>query len=388
VFCSKSPSKLAEIDRQLVKLLGERIAAMADSPDEIDSTTLKTELARAGVPEFVWRSLLTSAAAAATITQSDQLTSSTDFSKTDSPKRVTLIGGTGKMGLFFADQLIDAGHQVELMGRDDWQDAEMFLGNADLVMVCVPTDQAVSVIEKAAPFLRQTTALTDIISIKAPILEAMLTHHSGPVIGLHPMFGPGTRSFLSQNVVVCPGRKVSAFDWLLKLIERNGGQLRISSALEHDQMMATVQGIRHFMTFGLGVFLATEDVDVARSLELSSPLYRLAIATASRFFAQSSSLSLEIMIGSEQSRRILQRLSTTYAQLASAASCHDLECLKSAFETAHQTFQTVMPHSRQETDHLIESLSVFLAASKVEPLEVNRQQESIKWSRQVDRIVS
>ncbi|WP_413160928.1 prephenate dehydrogenase/arogenate dehydrogenase family protein [Capilliphycus salinus ALCB114379] len=380
VLCSKSTSKLEEIDRQLVKLLGERIAAMADSPDEINSTALKTELDASGVPEFVWRRLLTSAKAAAKITPTDDSRSSTDFSKTDSPKRVTLIGGTGKMGLFFAEQLIGAGHQVELMGRHDWQDAEVLLGNADLVMVCVPTQQAVSVIEKAAPYLRQTTALTDIISIKAPILEAMLTHHSGPVMGLHPMFGPGTRSFLSQNVVVCPGRSDQAFDWLLKLIERNGGLLRTSEASEHDRMMATVQGIRHFMTFGLGVFLATEGVDVARSLELSSPLYRLAIATASRLFAQSGSLSLEIMIGSPESRYLLQRLSQTIAQLASAASCGDVERLQTAFETAHQAFQTVVPDALPQTDHVIESLSIFLAASRVEPRSLGCQQESLQGS--------
>lgn len=370
VFCPKSPSELEEIDRQLVKLLGERIAAMADSQtDDPNSTALKTELDRAGVPEFVWRRLLTSAAAAATIAKSEDSESSENPDPMDLPRRVTLIGGGGKMGQFFAEELIRAGHRVEIMGRDDWQDADVLLGNADLVMVCVPTEQAVGAIQKAAPYLRQRTALTDIISIKAPILEAMLTYHSGPVMGLHPMFGPGTRSFLSQNVVVCPGRTDGAFDWLLRLIERNGGKLRTSSAAEHDRMMATVQGIRHFMTFGLGVFLATEGVDVPRSLELSSPLYRLAVATASRFFAQSGTLSLEIMMGSPESRSILQRLSQTYDQLASAARCEDFDRLKTAFETAHQTFQTVVPDTLPETDHIIESLSIFLAASRVEPLE-------------------
>ncbi|MCG5058045.1 MAG: prephenate dehydrogenase/arogenate dehydrogenase family protein [Limnoraphis sp. WC205] len=385
VFCSKSPSKLEDIDRQLVKLLGERIAAIAEEQsNHMNSTVLKTELDQAGVPEFVWRNLLTSAAAAATISPSV----TEDLGRTDWPQQVTLIGGTGKMGQFFAEQITHAGHQVRIMGRDDWDDAEVLLGNADLVMVCVPTQQAVSVIKKAASYLRETTALTDIISIKAPIVEAMLTYHSGPVMGLHPMFGPGIGSFLSQNVVVCPGRSESAFDWLLRLIERNGGKLRTSSATEHDRMMGTVQGIRHFMTFGLGVFLATEGVDVARSLELSSPLYRLAIAQASRLFAQNDSLCLEIMMGSPESRGILQRLSTTYAQLASAASCCDRDSLKRAFEIAHQTFQTVVPQTLPETDHIIESLSVFLAASTVESPEADCVQPSMQPPRKLNTIVS
>lgn len=370
MFCSKSPSKLEDIDRQLVKLLGERIAAMADFENaENRSGAIATELADAGVPEFLWRNLLINATAAANMTQSSSSKLPEDTDPETVSKQVTLIGGNGKMGQLFAKQLSLAGHQVQIMGRDDWGNAEMLLGDADLVMVCVPTEQAISVIEKAAPYLRETTALTDLISIKTPILEAMLDHHHGPVMGLHPMFGPGINSFLSQNIVVCPGRMDSAFQWFLSLIEQMGGQLRISSAAEHDQMMATVQGIRHFMNFGLGVFLATEGVDVARSLELSSPLYRLAIAQVSRVFTQSGYLSLELMMASPESRRILQGLSTTYAQIASAASCCDLDSLKMAFETAHQTFQTATPHTLSETDHVIESLSVFLAAYGVKPLE-------------------
>ncbi|MDY7023665.1 MAG: prephenate dehydrogenase/arogenate dehydrogenase family protein, partial [Cyanobacteriota bacterium] len=220
MFCSKSPSKLEDIDRQLVKLLGERIAAMADFENaENRSGAIATELADAGVPEFLWRNLLINATAAANMTQSSSSKLPEDTDPETVSKQVTLIGGNGKMGQLFAKQLSLAGHQVQIMGRDDWGNAEMLLGDADLVMVCVPTEQAISVIEKAAPYLRETTALTDLISIKTPILEAMLDHHHGPVMGLHPMFGPGINSFLSQNIVVCPGRMDSAFQWFLSLIE-------------------------------------------------------------------------------------------------------------------------------------------------------------------------
>lgn len=152
--------------------------------------------------------------------------------------------------------------------------------------------------------------------------------------------------------------------------------MRTCSAAEHDGMMATVQAVRHFMTFGLGVFLASEGIDVARSLELSSLLYRLAIAQTSRLFAQGGFLSRSLMMASEQSRSILDRLSLTYAQLAEAASSGDWERLKTAFETAHQAFQTVTPRTLPETDHIIESLSIFLAASQVEPVAVNSEKKS------------
>ena len=92
--------------------------------------------------------------------------------------------------------------------------------------------------------------------IKAPFVQAMLQQHSGPIIGLHPMFGPSVKSFLAQKVVVCPGRKDQAFQWLLDLIESEGAQLIWSPPDEHDKIMVIVQAIRQFLTFSLGLFLA------------------------------------------------------------------------------------------------------------------------------------
>jgi prephenate dehydrogenase/chorismate mutase/prephenate dehydrogenase len=258
--------KLKQIDQELIELVGKRIAVLAESePLSLDEqlSNFTPLLAQAGVPKFVWKNLVISCFAA--------LATASSSPANIKPRQVTVIGGRGLMGRFFTQQLSVAGHDVNILEHNDWNHADRLLAEAELVLVCVPIEHTLDVIRKAARYLDTTTALADITSIKTPIVQAMLEHHKGPIMGLHPMFGPSVKSFLSQNVVVCPGRRDEAFQWLLDLIESEGGKLIMSTPEEHDQMMVAIQAIRHFCAFSLGVFLAEEGIDIDRSLKLNLP---------------------------------------------------------------------------------------------------------------------
>jgi prephenate dehydrogenase/chorismate mutase/prephenate dehydrogenase len=100
---------------------------------------------------------------------------------------------------------------VNIFKHDDWNHAGRLLAETELALVCVPIECTLDVIRKTARSLDTTTALADTTSIKALIVQAMLEYHTGLVLGLHPMFGSGVNSFLSQNVVVCPA--TALFIW-------------------------------------------------------------------------------------------------------------------------------------------------------------------------------
>ncbi len=353
------PLILKEIDREIINLLSKRIAILNDSNLSVqaESGDITKLLAQSGVPEFVWKSITISCAAA--IASS---TSSTPIK----PRKVTVIGGYGKLGRFFSQQLFNAGHQVSILEHNDWDEAPRLLGEAQLVLVCVPIEHTLTVIQKAAPYLKVDTALADITSVKTPIVQELLKQHTGPVLSLHPMFGPGVESFLSQNVIVCPGRQEQAFTWLLDLIESNGGKLIACTPEEHDRMMVAIQAIRHFTTFSLGVFLAEEGIDISRSLDFSSPLYRLEIDMVSRLFAQDPALYVDIMLTAEERRQAITRLVETYRRLAQLVETEDGAGLKREFEATRSTFAQGANQAVAESNHIIDSLSLLLAAKVAE----------------------
>jgi prephenate dehydrogenase/chorismate mutase/prephenate dehydrogenase len=252
----------------------------------------------------------------------------------NSSRRVTVVGGRGVMGQFFVQQLSAAGHIVNILEQDNWSHAKQLLDGADLALICVPIEYTQTVIRDIAQYLSPTTALADITSVKAPIVQTMLSCHSGPVMGLHPMFGPKVSSFQSQNIVVCPGRTDEAFQWLLKLIKQEGGKLMICTPEEHDRMMITIQSLRHFVSFSLGIFLTDEGIDIQQSLELASPSYRELIDMTNRLFCQSGELVADIMLFTQERREAIVKLADTFNRLAQLAMHNDRESLIREFQSA------------------------------------------------------
>jgi prephenate dehydrogenase len=348
------PNNLKEIDQALISLLAQRInilrSTRADSPP--NPVEMNHQLVQNRVPSFVWNSLVTLCTAASKIAIAPSHSSS---------KRVVLVGGGGQMGSFLGHELAIAGHRVSNLGRD-WQNAERLVHEADLILICVPISQVLSVVQKIAPMLSPATALADITGVKTPVVEAMLKHYAGPVLGLHPMFGPGVGSLLSQNVVVCPGRRSEAFRWFLEFLQHRGARLTHCTPQEHDQMMVTVQAIRLFLTFGLGVFLAEAEVDLDRSLQITSPPYRLQLNLVNRLFAQDAALPIEMMTSLEERRQAIGQFANTISRLAHLVEQKDQEGLQQLFESTCRSFQGQMPRALAESNYLVESLSVLLAA--------------------------
>ncbi|MDZ8184942.1 MAG: prephenate dehydrogenase/arogenate dehydrogenase family protein [Nostoc sp. ChiSLP02] len=243
------------------------------------------------------------------------------------PRKITIIGGHGRMGRLFKEQFSALGHNVSVLEHQDWQYAEKLLNTAELVLVSVPIEYTVDVIKRAAKYLAPTTALCDITSIKTQPTQAMLEHHSGPVMGLHPMFGPNIKSFLGQKFVICPARNDDAFQWLLSSIQNLGGELIVCTAEEHDRMMVIIQAVQHFCRLSFGIFLAETGIDIEQSLLMSTPSYQQQIDSIKRLFSQNSHLCVDIMLATEERCEAINSLANTYKRLARLVRKKDREAL-------------------------------------------------------------
>ncbi len=278
-------------------------------------------------------------------------------------RKITIIGGCGQMGQFFSRELSSVGHQVCAFGNQDWFRADELLNDADLVIISVPIERTVEVIKRAAQYLKPTTAIADITSVKTEPVKAMLEYHKGAVMGLHPMFGPKVECFAEQIMVVCSGRNDDEFRWLLDFFVDRGSKLVESTPEEHDQMMVIVQAMRHFARFSLGVFLAEENIDIQRSLLMSSPTYRQEIDIIKRLFAQSSHLCADIMLATEERCEAIVSLAETYSRLAKLVQQKDREALIKEFESTQSFFNQVLDFEENNTgevnDYLINNKFTF-----------------------------
>lgn len=223
------------------------------------------------------------------------------------PGAVILIaGGRGGMGAYFHHWFLEAGYQVRILDKDDWPNVRELCSGIDLAFVCVPIETTSTVIEQLSPHLPGKAVLSDITSVKAGPVEAMMKHHSGPVIGLHPLFGPSTSTLDKQIVVAVSGRDSAACQWVTDQFAAWGSVIVRSGAREHDEIMDIVQSLRHFATFTFGQFLQRRNINLQRTLEFSSPIYRLELGMVGRLFAQDPSLYSEIIFASRERRELLK----------------------------------------------------------------------------------
>lgn len=231
-------------------------------------------------------------------------------------KRVVIIGGAGALGGVFVGLFERSGYHVDILEKDDWNHASDLFAEASLVLVSVPINLTVDVVEKLNQ-LPSECILADITSIKHKPLDAMMKVHKGPVVGLHPMFGPDAPGMIKQVVVVCHGREPSKYHWLMQQMQTWGATLFEVSAEEHDKAMAFIQVMRHFNTFVYGAHLAGENPSLELLTQLSSPIYRLELAMVGRLFAQSPTLYADIIFNNPENFLLLRRFHQRFGEALS-----------------------------------------------------------------------
>lgn len=231
---------------------------------------------------------------------------------------VVIIGGRGQLGQVFVRWFELSGYQVHVIDKHNLDQLATVVSEAALVLISVPINRTEAVIANL-PKLPQDCVLADLTSVKTGPLAAMLAAHAGPVVGLHPMFGPNVSTLAKQLVVMTEGRAADASNWLQQQLRTWGLRIEWLSAPQHDQAMSLIQVMRHITTFAYGVHLMEESANLQQLQALSSPIYRLELTMVGRLFAQSPTLYADIILAEPDNfamiRRYLERFSNLLDEL-------------------------------------------------------------------------
>jgi chorismate mutase/prephenate dehydrogenase len=202
----------------------------------------------------------------------------------------------------------------------------------------VPINQLESVVN-SLPTLPKDCVLADITSVKQSPLRVLMDKHAGPVVGLHPMFGPDISHWVKQTIVVCEGRMSEAYKGLLEQLKVWGCQLVNMDAKKHDQAMQIIQVMRHLTTFVYGQFLAKQCHTLNELRSCSSPIYQLELMMVGRLFAQSPELYSDIMLAQfNDVEGLLASYQETFELTIDKLKAGDKSALIDAFSEAKHYF--------------------------------------------------
>ena len=135
----------------------------------------------------------------------------------DKLMKVAIIGGSGKMGRWFANFLLKDGMQVIITGRSEKKllEAKQQLGvetatsieavkSADVVLISVPIDNFEEVVKQLQPYLHSKQVIIDITSIKVFPVETMHKHKNRLGAGYAPGVWPRRQRYQKSKLCAYP----------------------------------------------------------------------------------------------------------------------------------------------------------------------------------------
>jgi chorismate mutase/prephenate dehydrogenase len=273
-------------------------------------------------------------------------------------KKVVVVGGKGQLGSIFVDLFTRSSYDVAIIEQNDWPNSAAILADASLVIVAVPI-RLTSMVIHHLNHLPQDCILADLTSIKESPLYEMKKAHKGPVVGLHPMFGPDVTGLIKQTIISCDGRFPEQYQWLLQQFQVWGAKIYPVEAHEHDQAMSMVQVMRHLSTIAYGYHLMDEGADIESLVEMSSPINRVELIMVGRLFAQDPVLYADIIFSNKDNVGMMKRFAYRFLELLEDVEQDDKTAFVGMFNHVSEWF------GDYAGDFLEESKSMLLKANEL-----------------------
>ena len=275
--------------------------------------------------------------------------------------KVAIIGGSGKMGRWFANFLAKEGKEIIIVGRSEQKLLEAkeklrvetstdikAVKSADVVLISVPINNFETVVKKLQPHTHPKQIILDITSIK--VLPVAIMHRylkSTSVLGIHPVFGPGARDMVDKNFVLTPTneKETTLAEKVKQYLEKRDAKVTLMPPKEHDEMMAVILGLSHF----IGIVSAETLLSLGRlkpTKNIGGGTYKLLLTLAESVVSEDAEFYASLQMNLPMVTEIEEafwRNSATWANIVKNKDRSEfvkkMNTLKSTFEESDPDFR-------------------------------------------------
>jgi prephenate dehydrogenase len=248
----------------------------------------------------------------------------------------TIIGGTGRMGVWFADFFAANGCRVMICDKNESQARKLakrrkfkFIKRhakaaelSDIIILATPTYSTNSVLKKIVPHISKTTLLVEISSFKEPIRKTIqgLTKSGVPVLSIHPMFGPSARNLADKAVIVVQEpRENPIARSFLSMLRKSGANIVRSNFREHDRIVAMTLALPHLMNFAFLETLRNTSLSLSEARVIGGTTFRLQLLLAEALYHENLHNETSILADGKYSRKLYAAFAQRVDQLRHAA---------------------------------------------------------------------
>jgi prephenate dehydrogenase len=265
------------------------------------------------------------------------------------------------MGGWFRSFFESAGYTVLLSGRRTPLTYAQCIAQSDAVIINVPIENTVAVINAVGKSFRPGQLIADNTSIKTQPVAAMLAAvpPGVEVLGMHTVFGPAIDTLRKQNVIFtrtpASGELADEFE---SIFYKYGAKITHTTPEYHDKQMAFHQNLEHFTKIVLAQVLRTHFSDPVEMDFYSSPNSRASLITMGRILNADPDLYSEIQSYNLQGPAMLQAYLEVAQTLGQALMAGQIEAFKSSMQDSAQALgkpylDEMMQKSRAIQRHLV-----------------------------------
>jgi len=187
---------------------------------------------------------------------------------------ISIVGGTGRMGMLLAHILKDKVEIIHIVSRDvgraqkaakelnvSWLPLEK-AHQSNIVIVSVPIQETVKICKSIGQKMHEQSLLVELASLKTGITETIKNSipNSVEYLSLHPLFGPQVKDIAGKRFVAVDPASGSLTAEFLEMLQECGAYIKKATVEEHDLAMGSIQVLHHFalITFSSALSKFTE----------------------------------------------------------------------------------------------------------------------------------
>ncbi|MEM1515378.1 MAG: prephenate dehydrogenase/arogenate dehydrogenase family protein [Candidatus Bathyarchaeia archaeon] len=225
---------------------------------------------------------------------------------------VAIIGGAGRMGIWFTKYFLEHGHRVIIsdIRVDKAREIASIMNvglaesnieatrKANLVFISTPIDATPKVLVEILPELNEQKTVIEISSLKSrvlPILK-MVAERGIKVLSLHPLFGFGAQKLSSEKIALIPVVDLMAEKELAEKIFPETTLIPVDYNI-HEKAMALILSLTHFINIVFASVVAEEDIDMLKCL--SGTTFTLQFILSEAVMSEDPSLYASLQIDNE-----------------------------------------------------------------------------------------
>jgi chorismate mutase/prephenate dehydrogenase len=330
--------KIEETDNEIMGLIGQRMRLALEMGKvkvgkDVPVRNLRVEVQVMDRYKAMAREALVSEAAAqeiASILLKESVEAQILLPRTQPAMRITVVGGAGRMGGWFARFFRDRGHKViihDLVKTDGFEfqtDLKAAVADADFILIATPISASGKMMERIAA-LSPKGIVFDIASIKSRVIPVLrkVPQRKVRVCSIHPMFGPDVRSLLDRNLIVCDCGDPAVTDEVAALFDGSGAKVTRIPVETHDHLMAYVLGLSHAVNIAFFDGLSRTGIDYPTFEQVASTTFAKQACTSRAVANENPDLYYEIQHLNAHTPETFRRLAEAVKQLEEAAQAED-----------------------------------------------------------------